>query len=306
MKKKSTAPQKKYKRRYDLPLHRSVGSHFMVWMVSFMIFLATLSLWADFAVSEITERWTTGLTGKITVEIRPPGGKAGSVALDVQATEAVEILNGTPGIRAARLLDTEEVAALVQPWLGEDISADILPLPALIDVDVEDPAQVDIRALEKRLQSHIPNAAVDDHGAWLQDLLNLAGTIKLCALLLTIVVSLTTIVAVAGAARTRLALHHDEVELLHLMGASNGYIAGQFQRHAFISTLKGATIGLALALLALLVLSGLRSDIQSALLPDISLSIPQWLILAALPVLGSLIATLTARLTVQNTLSRMP
>lgn len=306
MKHKISLPSKKNKRRYDLPLHRSVGSHFMVWMVGFMIFLATLSLWADFSVSEITSRWTTGLTGKLTVEIRSPSGKTGTTALDVQANDALEILNSTSGVSSARIMDTEEIAALVRPWLGEGLSPDILPLPVLIDVEIADPSQLDIKALEGRLQRRVPNATLDDHGAWLQDLLSLARAIKFCALMLTLVVSLTAVVAVAGAARTRLALHHDEVELLHLIGASNGYIAGQFQRHAFLSTLKGASIGLGLALLTLFILSRIQSDAESALLPDISLSFLQWLALIAMPFLGSLVATLTARLTVQNTLSRMP
>ena len=47
-----------------------------------------------------------------------------------------------------------------------------------------------------------------------------------------LIVAVTGVV-VAGAVRARMAIHQKELQLLHVMGASDGYIAHQFVRYVF-------------------------------------------------------------------------
>ncbi|HOO82558.1 MAG TPA: permease, partial [Alphaproteobacteria bacterium] len=142
--------------------------------------------------------------------------------------------------------------------------------------------------------------------SWLEDILRLAGTLKLSALIVTLIIGATTIVAIAGAIRSRMAEHKADIELLHLMGASDLYITKQLQRHAVVLTLKGALIGVLSGLMILLMLSAFGGSGEGATIPSMHLSTSQIIILLLLPGLIALIASQTARVTVLRVLGQMP
>src|SRR5690606_32284625 len=100
-----------------------------------------------------------------------------------------------------------------------------------------------LRALDMRIKAVAPDARMDTHEAWLRDLMRFTGALQFAAALLTIVIGITTATAVAGAVRARLAVHGAEVEILHLMGAADHYIARQFQRHSMVLALQGGMAG---------------------------------------------------------------
>ena len=102
-----------------------------------------------------------------------------------------------------------------------------------------------------------------------------------------------------------LAVHHDIIEMLHLIGAEDGYIARQFQGHAMKLGLVGAIPGVLLAVLTIELLAIAAGRIDAFLLPNIRLAPAQWAALALVPLAAALIAMLTARLTVMRRLSGM-
>ena len=107
------------------------------------------------------------------------------------------------------------------------------------------------------------------------------------------------------ATRTGLAVHREAIEVRHLIGAQDGYIAGQFAARALVLGLKGGLIGLALGLPALFGLGTLGTSLASAVLPELSVGIQHWVAVLVLPLIVAVIAMLTARLTVMRTLKRM-
>ncbi|MCB1721289.1 MAG: permease, partial [Alphaproteobacteria bacterium] len=106
--------------------------------------------------------------------------------------------------------------------------------------------------------------------------------------------------------RSRMAEHKADIELLHLMGASDLYITKQLQRHAVVLTLKGALIGVLSGLVILLMLSAFGGSGEGATIPGMHLSASQIIILLLLPGLIALIASQTARVTVLRVLGQMP
>ncbi|HUZ71789.1 MAG TPA: hypothetical protein VMU87_02280, partial [Stellaceae bacterium] len=119
------------------------------------------------------------------------------------------------------------------------------------------------------------------------------------------------VLSVSFATRTGLAVHHDVIELLHLMGARDGYVARQFERPALRLALIGGAAGLVLAAAALLALqhaTGAAAFLGDTvtLLPALHLRGWNWAVLAALPLAAGIVAMATARLTVLATLRRLP
>jgi cell division transport system permease protein len=125
-------------------------------------------------------------------------------------------------------------------------------------------------------------------------------------LVIASILLVTAALTVAGAAQTRLALHREEIDLLHLMGATDQYIARQFLRHGCRIAVEGALIGIILALLTLWLSGALGNTDPNAVLPRIHLGFAECLILAAIPVVAGGIAMVASWITVMRSLKQLP
>ncbi len=106
---------------------------------------------------------------------------------------------------------------------------------------------LDLDALRKSLTEVAPDAVLDDHGTWLQRFIGLAENVQLIAAGIVTLVGFATIAIVIFATRAGMAIHHSTIEILHLIGAKDSFIASQFQRHFFWLGLKGGLIGMGIA-----------------------------------------------------------
>lgn len=295
-------------RRLDLPLKRDGSVRFLPGIVALMVYLASLSLAGMLVVHDVVERWDRGLSGTLTVELPPaPEGAEPDPGVPL----ALGVLRATPGVVSAEPIDPQRTAALLEPWLGSGVDAADLPLPRLIDLRIDVGAGVDVAALGARIAAAVPGARLDDHRRWLDRVIRTALALEAVAGAVVILVGLAAVLAVVFATRTGLAIHHGIVEVLHLIGARNGYIARQFEWHALRLGLKGGAVGLMLAALTLLGIGTTAARVGSLgdeipILPDMSLPPAQWALLLLLPPAAGLIAMVTARITVLRALARMP
>lgn len=296
-------------RRFDLPLGRGGGSGFLRLLIALMTVLAMLGLAASFALSAMTDRWSSGLENRMTVEI-PAEGEDGALipaaTVKSMTDKTVDMLRSHPAIADAEAMTEKDVQDLIAPFLGNNLAMDNIPLPGIISVRVQEGATIDIPALERRLHTIAAQGRIDTHESWLQDVVRFTGALQFAAALLTLIIGATTLVAVAGGVRSKMAVHKDELELLHLMGASDSYIARQLERHTLFLAFQGGVIGLALGSALLWLIGYVSGEMGVTLLPDFSLDGTQKALLAALPVFIALLAMGTARTTVLRTLSEMP
>jgi cell division transport system permease protein len=226
-------------------------------------------------------------------------------ARDNERDAVVKLLKNTDGIESALPMAKSEVKALLEPWLGSGNVIDDLPIPALIDVKLAASSSVDLDALAEKIRDVAPDAELDDHGSWLQRFINLAENAEFIAAGIVTLVGLATVAIVIFATRAGMAIHHDTIEILHLIGAKDSFIASQFQRHFLRLGLKGGLIGVAIAVLSLLGLSRLSFGLEDALIPKLTFSVTLVVVLVALPLLASLLTMITARQTVTSALGRM-
>jgi cell division transport system permease protein len=284
-----------------VPLGRSGIDRYVPWIIAPMAYLATLALAIAMALSGVAGRWDTGLSGTLTVQI-PPGETETETA--VRVGMAVAVLEGTAGIAAVAPLDPPEVAALLEPWLDGAPPAD-LPLPALIDVRRAAGAALDVAALEAALAETVPGTTVDDHAAWLNDLRIVTAAVQAVALGAVGLIGLAAVATVVFVTRAGLAIHHQVVDILHIMGAPDAYIARQYQRQALIRGATGGVAGLVPGLLTLLGIGWAARDLGGTVPEGLSLGAAQWLVLALVPLACAGLAMLTARLTVLRALRRL-
>ena len=307
--KKGRVLGKAEKRSYDLPLNRGAGTGFLVILIALMTCLVMLALASSFALSAMTERWSAGLQNQLSIEI-PTQGADGALLnraeISALSDRIAAALDGMKGIKAVHVLSEAELGKLIEPWLGQDALQGEFPVPGLISIETEGMEAQDLQNLRDTIKQVTPRARLDTHEKWLNDLLRFTGALNLSALVLLLVISVTTVTAVGGAVRSRLAVHRAEVELLHLMGANDSYITRQFQRHSLILALRGGAAGAVMGALFLLVIGWVAGRMGVALLPDFTLTTAQAVALALTPLAAGLIATLTARWTVIRVLSSFP
>jgi cell division transport system permease protein len=292
--------------RSEVPLDRDASGPFLPWIVAVMVYLATLAVASAIATNKVVTRWDSGLAGRMTLQIPAAPVGADPAEQATRVARALEVLRAAPFVAEARALEAGEVARLLEPWLGESLSDHDLPLPALIAIAAEPAETSDLAALKRRLAQAVPGAELDDHQRWLGRLLDLARSIEVVAGLVVALVGLAAVITVIFVTRTGLAIHRPVIELLHLIGAQDSYIATQFQWHALRFGSFGGLVGLALAAATVLAVGALLGRIESGLLPDLALSMGEWTLLALVPIATAAVATVTARLTVVHALARLP
>ena len=303
-----------------LPLDADESSRFLPWTIAFMTYLAALTLAGAMGLAVVMGRFDPEQTGNLTVEVppllavegrnaeqSPASADGGDEAVQDKArvTAALQLLRATPGVIAAEALERSEVAKLLEPWLGKTAQSADLPLPTIIDVTVEKGAEIDTGGLAEKLAAAVPGASLDDHGLWFARLTTFVNSVQLVAGLVVGLTCLAAVLTVVYVTLSGLAVHHDIIELLHLMGAEDRFIARQFQDHAMRLGLAGAVPGLLLAVLTFELLGIAAGRVDSLLLPNIRLGVAQWATLALVPLAAGAIAMLTARTTVMRRLGRM-
>lgn len=291
------------KKRYDLPLHRGSGGGLVAWTVGVMTYLTVLMLVLVFALSSAHRYWESGLTGRMTIEVAYNKDKPLSEAAKQKLVKALNALHGVE----ARALTLDDISGLIGPWLGTGKALSDLPLPFLVDViRADNPESVSLDVIKNEANAIISEAVLDTHQEWLADLLRLAKACRMILIAISIILALTTALTVAATARTRLALHKEEVDLLHLIGATDAYIARQFQRQAFRLAVEGAAGGMLLAFLTLGILTLVKHHMGDTLVPQLSLSALEWLVLLLTPLIAGLIAMIASRFTVLRALKEIP
>jgi cell division transport system permease protein len=293
-------------RRSDLPLKGDATSRFLPWLVALMVYLSAVAVAGTFVLGGLVSRWDHDVAGTLTVQVAPVPGEAGEMLTDERVRQAVDVLRRTTGVKAARALDKQQIIALLEPWLGSAEVVRDLPLPRLIDVSVDAEARIDLGDLAERLNQAVPGASLDDHRVWLSRLINLSLTTQWLAIGIVVLIGGVTSATVVYATRTGMAVHKGVIEVLHLIGAHDDYIARQFADRAFSLGFSGGLIGLALAVPTLGVIGWAARRVEGGFLPQLSLPIVGWVVIGLLPLAAAGLAMYTARLTVHGTLARMP
>jgi cell division transport system permease protein len=300
--------------RSDLPLHRDASARFLPWLLGFMVYLAALSVAASLILERVTDRWQTGLTGHLTIEV-PFSGDVGTGERAERLDRIIDLLSAEPGIAGTTLLGEREIARLLEPWLGPTAGELDIPLPAMIAVTLRPDAKIDSARLASDLKAVEEAASLDDHGAWTEDVLAFLGGLRLVAGLLTSLVLIATVLSVVFVTRTGLAIHLGVIEVVHLIGATDAYIAGQFQAQALRLGLIGGSAGTLCAVATLVGLDWMLASLAPRLSDmrdggeglslDLGLLPWQWGVLVLLPLATSIVAMIASRVTVLRSLARL-
>jgi cell division transport system permease protein len=283
-----------------LPPTRFAGP--IPWVIAILIALVVIAAAGGLALRNLVNSAEADLSAAVTVQVIEPNPDLRAA----RGAEAVEVLTGIEGVKAVRLVPEAELAALLEPWLGELATSGDVPIPALIDVELTGRAGPDdIARIETALAGTVPGARVDAQSDGLRPVYSALAAVQWLALGLIALVALATAAAVWLAARNAFAGARETVEIIHLLGATDRQISAVFLRTVLREAAFGAVVGTALGACAVWLLGRQFAALDSGMASGGGLALTDWLVIAAVPLAGVLLALVTARITIALALKDM-
>lgn len=222
----------------------SIAGRSLSTVIAIMTLLAALAAALSLMVFDASAEWRSAVAQEMTVQIAPRAGRD----LDADVAAAAAAASAAPGVASARALDKSASDALLEPWLGKLDLTD-LPVPRIVVIARDPDTRFDADALKAALAKAAPTASLDDHHFWLERLADMANALAFGAAAIFVLILVAIGTAVGFATRGAMAGAREIVDVLHVVGASDAYIARQFQRHFFRLAARGAAIGAASAAL---------------------------------------------------------
>ena len=284
----------------------SIAGRSLAAVVAIMTFLAALTTGAAMMVVGNANAWQSDVGREVTVQVRP------AAARDIEAdvNKAAALAQAAAGVAEVRPYSKAESEKLVEPWLGSGLKLDDLPVPRLIVIKLAPGTRPDFSGLRQALAKDVPTASLDDHRGWIERMRTMAETAVIAGLALLGLVVAVTVLSVTFATRGAMATNRPIVEVLHYVGATDAFIAGQFQRHFLLLGLKGGLIGGGAAIVlfgcaeaARVWLAGTPSgDEAAALFGTLSIGVEGYLAIVIEILVMAVVTAFVSRNTVNRTL----
>ncbi|MFI5013997.1 MAG: cell division protein FtsX [Hyphomicrobiales bacterium] len=252
------------RRQGSLVPQRSIAGRSLVMVIAIMTFLACLAAGAAHLVSRAVNDWTTSIASEMSIEVRPLPGRD----LEADVAASAEAARNTKGIAVVKVFTRAESEALLEPWIGTGLDVTDLPIPRMITLTREPNARPDVADLSRRLALIGPSASLDDHRAFISRLSSMANALIAVAIGVVGLVLSASALAVGFATRSAVALNHEVVEVLHLVGADDDFVAREFQRRFLALGIEGGALGAAAAAVCFFIAGILSTKFASTAAAD--------------------------------------
>ncbi|HEY6002310.1 MAG TPA: FtsX-like permease family protein [Anaeromyxobacter sp.] len=265
------------------------------------IFVAILATGLLAAALGGAERILQGWAGEVQISVYlAPGADLEAAARAARALAPGRPVEAVPAATALRrLADVLGEEARVLEGVGPGA------LPDAVEVRAPGISLAGARQLAGALRG-IPGAAEVDYGnAWLEKLEAFVARAKIAAVVLFSALAVATAVLVSNTLRLAVFARRDEIEIMKLVGATDGFVTAPFLIEGVLQGLLGAGLAV-LALLGLHALLVPRLKAAVALAGGLALrdTLPPPLLVGLLAG-GGLVGLLGSALSVARTLRRM-
>ena len=235
----------------------SVTGRSLTLVITIMCFLASLTAGAVYMMSQAANQWMRDIASEVTVQVetRDQRGDVERLVADV-----VAFLSRQQGVSKARALSVADSSQLLEPWLGQTDALSALPVPRLIAVELDrinPPANFDV--LRAALANNFPGATLDDHRRWQRQVRTITRSFALGGFAILLLVAAATTAIIVSATKSAMASNRDIVEVLHFVGATDRFIAREFERHFLRLGVRAGIVG---AIWAIVVFVGMPAAME--------------------------------------------
>lgn len=289
-------------RQTNLALAKDDTNRFLPWLIAFMSLLAILSVAGFLLLKQVSDLFEYNSNDTMTIQV--PSGNS-EKRTNKKITQITNILRETIGVIEVSLIPKVEVIKLLKPWLGTISESHTLPLPQIIDIQIDRGSGITPEKISNALTIIVPDITVDDHSIWLIGLVKTLQSAELTALFILLLIIFVIIGTVIFTTRTGMGIHKQTIEVLHFVGAHDDFIARQFALRGLVVGLQGGLIGFLFAIPILYLFDNLLQNLEEGFLPKAEVNMFVWLSVALVVPMISSITMLTARGTVLKSLKKM-
>lgn len=218
----------------------SVTGRSLTLVITIMCFLACLTAGAVYMMNQSASAWMRDIASEVTVQVEARD----NIDVDKQVLEVTTFMSRQRGITSVRALSRAENAKLVEDWLGTAPNfEDALPIPRLIAIEIDRNTPPDIGDLRTRLAGAFKGVTLDDHRRWQQQIRTITRSFALGGLAILLLVGAATTAIIVSATKSAMASNREIVEVLHFVGATDRFIAREFERHFLRLGVRAGIVG---------------------------------------------------------------
>ncbi len=192
-------------------------------VVAIMCALGCLAALGAAAGFRAADTWTSDLKSAMTVVVQNPRD-------DASLARAAQIVGRIDGVTRSVAMSRERAKDLLKNY-GTDMGAtlDALPAPRLIEVGVAARQSRVAERMDAALKAAGYTSFVNDHSRFTGEILKTSTVVRILALSALVALIVAAIASIAFAARAALETRRDAVEILHLVGAQDVFVAREVQ-----------------------------------------------------------------------------
>jgi cell division transport system permease protein len=217
----------------------SVTGRSLTLVITIMCFLACLTAGAVYMMNQSASAWLRDIASEVTVQVevrdRPDVEKL--------VTDVSSFLSRQPGIANVRPLSMADAAQLLEPWLGQTEALKTLPVPRLIALELDRQTAPDLDAIRSQMVQQFKGVTLDDHRRWQQQIRTITRSFALGGLAILLLVGAATTAIIVSATKSAMASNREIVEVLHFVGATDRFIAREFERHFLRLGVRAGIVG---------------------------------------------------------------
>ncbi len=294
--------------RNEITTEEDETSSFMYVLTSIFMYLFIVVLAIVLAVNSMADNWKKDILGSMTVQIIPIEDENKRIDAEKtmeQQNKVLQFIENLSAVESVTALDSQTIEKLMRPWLGNKVDISSLPIPVLLDIKLKPDVEVNYDEITRGLRMVSENASIDNHRLWLNRLIKFASSLKNIALAVLLMVMVICAFSIYYSTRTSLNINFNSIEILHIIGAKDDYIARQYARNfAKIGFFAGIT-GLMLAVPCIILVGRYGISTGSGLLNGAKLSSYAWTLIMITPLFSSLYSMITSYLTVKKSLEKI-
>lgn len=278
-----------------MPDGAGVGA--MTWVLAILLFVTVLIAALGLSMAGAALSLSQDVGRRVTIQIV----EANPDIRHAQTQALAEALQHRADVARVRVVPYAELHAILDPWLGTDMSDIDLPSPALIDVTLAD-GEGDADTIAAAARTVAPAAKAEPDARWLGPLVRLLSLLTALAAGVIVLMMVGVAAAVMLAARAALNTHRPTIDILRLLGSSDRQISSLFQRRIVRDALVAGALGLAGAVVVLIGMGFGAQMLQAEVVGANFMPLWAWAVLPLLPLLAVALARTTARQTIMRRL----
>ena len=283
----------------EVPITKDPMTRLVPWIIALLVFLLCIVFVGASSISGSVQRWQVGISHRITIEIPLQH----ELDRDRITTAVAQYLLTNAAVEHTEIADKTRLFSIFGVSPQQALQHPDYILPILIEVSLKPDSMGAVTNILTQLQQVSPGVRIETYSQWHDMLQLLRQSLQIIGYIFVMLIAFTVIIMISLITKAGLAAHHESISILRLIGASNGYIADKFQKHAFRLSTKGAIIGFTFAIPIswLLTIASVSLGVPEILRPQIDPVL--MLAMLIVPLFVVLLSICVSRFAVLRTLS---